>query len=432
MKAVDTTKRLVFWLIGWLVIGWSPIACVKPDDVLLGGTLDVVVVDGTLTNLIEEQLITLNRSRADPLTGRFGVLPITKAQVEVIVDSAEVVKAEETEDGIYRLPNDFRGQVGHAYQLRFTLNEGPRYVSSQQVMLPVSPIDKARVQFNPVSLPPGLYPTNFRAGYDAFVDTNDPPDQRNYYRWDWILYEKQKWCKSCYQSIYIDTMQTRYIQNGVVATMKQAIENCVNPLTVFSGWTFPNGDWYSDYLCRTPCWARIRNYNLNVFDDQLSNGGLLVGRKVAQVPLLTRQPALMQLRQSSLTAEAYRYFYLFQQQTQNTGGLADTPPTALVGNVRNVTNTRETVVGFFTASTVAVKEIWLNKKDATKLPLGAYDDAGNIVQDDDELFYALKVRLPTQGPEGPPFTPGSHGRFITAPCTPGPNQTPLKPEGWRD
>ncbi|WP_245564830.1 DUF4249 domain-containing protein [Spirosoma panaciterrae] len=432
MKVLGDNKWLCVRMMGWLVLGWLPMACVDPDDVLLRGTLDVVVVDGTLTNLVEEQLITLNRSRADPLTGRFGVLPLTKAQVEVVVDSAEVVKAEETEDGIYRLPGDFRGQIGHAYQLRFTLSNGAHYVSSQQVMLPIASIDGASVQFNPISLPPGLYPTNFRAGYDAYVDTNDPPGQRNYYRWDWILYEKQKWCKSCYQQIYIDTVQTRYGQNGVVSTIKEAIEDCVNPLTVFTAFGFPNGDWYSDYLCRTPCWARIRNYNLNVFDDQLSNGGLLVGRKVAQVPLLTRQPALLQLRQSSLTADAYRYFYLFQQQTQNTGGLADTPPTALVGNVRNVSNIREDVVGFFTASTVSEKQIWLDKKDATKLPLGAYDDAGTIVQTDDELFYALKVRLPMQGPEGPPFTPGKPGRFITAPCTPGPNQTPLKPEGWRD
>jgi hypothetical protein len=147
---------------------------------------------------------------------------------------------------------------------------------------------------------------------------------------------------------------------------------------------------------------------------------------------LTRQPALLQLRQASLTAEAYRYFYLFQQQTQHTGGLADTPPTALVGNIRNVANAREAVVGFFTASAVAEKQVWLDKKDATKLPLGAYDDSGTIVQEDDVLFYALKVRLPAQGPKGPPFVAGGAGRFITALCTPGPNQTPLKPEGWQD
>jgi hypothetical protein len=409
-----------------------PVACVDPDNTILHGTVDVVVVDGTITNLVEQQLITLNRSRADPLTGRFGVLPLTKAQVEVVVDSATVVKAEETEEGTYRLPNDFRGQVGHAYQLRFTLEDGTKYASNQQIMLPVASVDGLRVRFNPTSLPPGLYPTNFRAGYDAFVDTNDPAEQRNYYRWDWILYEKQKWCRSCYQSIYIDTIQTSYVRNGVLVSNRQAIENCVNPLLVFSGFSFPNGDWYADYLCRTPCWARIHNYNLNLFDDQLTNGGLLAGRNVAQVSLLTRQPALLHLRQSSLTADAHRYFYLFQQQTQNTGGLADTPPTALAGNVRNTANPQEKVVGYFTASAVAVKQVWLDKKDATTLALGSYDDSRTIVQGDDELFYALTVRLPTQGPEGPPFVPGGPARFITAPCTPGPNQTPLKPDGWRE
>lgn len=407
-------------------------ACVDPLDLTLRGTVDVVVVDGTITNRAEQQLITLNRSRADPLTGRFGVLPLTKAQVEVVVDSAAVVKAEETQDGTYRLPSDFRGQVGHAYQLRFTLPDGTRYVSNQQVMPPVPPIDGLRVRFNATSLPLGLYPANFRAGYDAFVDTKDPAGQRNYYRWDWLLYEKQKWCKSCYQSIYIDTVQTGYVQNGTLVYNREAVEDCGNPLRVFGGFSFPNGDWYADYLCRTPCWALIPNYTTNLFDDQLTNGGLLAGRSVAQVPLLTRQPALLQLRQLSLTADAYRYFRLFQQQTQNTGGLADTPPTALVGNVRNVINAREAVVGYFTASAVATKGAWLDKKDATTVALGSYDESGQIVQLDDELFYALKFRLPVLGPDGPPFVAGGPSRRITALCTPGSNQTPIRPDGWRD
>ena len=157
-----------------------------------------------------------------------------------------------------------------------------------------------------------------------------------------------------------------------------------------------------------------------------------MGRNVVQVPLLTRQPALLVLRQLSLTPDAYRYYDLFRQQTQNTGGLADTPPTALVGNVRNPANVREPVVGFFTASAVAINRTWLDKKDATSLPLGAYDDAGGVVQSDDELFFAQNHRAPTPGPLGKPFVPGRPGRNVTAPCIPGDDRTPIKPDGWRD
>ena len=401
-------------------------ACVDPLEVNLTGNVDVVVVDGTITNLAEPQIIRLNRSKSDPLTGRFGTLPITKATVNVIVDSTQTITCYETVDGTYQLPSDFRGQVGHAYQLRAQLRDGTRYESSVQIMPAVPAIDRLSAVFNATSLPLGLYPANFRAGYDVFVNTPDPPDQRNQYRWDWALYEKQKWCRSCYRGVYVDSVQQGSRQNGVLVVTQRAVEDCVEPFVK------PNTDFYSDYTCRTPCWEIIRNYRLSLFDDQLMNGVPLTNRNVAQVPLLTRQPALLELRQSSLTKDAYRFYELFQQQTQNTGGLADTPPTALVGNVRNRANDRESVIGFFTASAVTTSRYWLDKKDATRLPLGAYDDEGNILLGSDELFFSLIRRPPAPGPVGPPFIAGGPDRVITAPCIPGENRTPIRPEGWRD
>lgn len=413
-------------LLSCLALLVLPLACVDPEDLALRGTVDVIVVDGTLTNRIEPQIITLNRSKADPLTGRFGSLPIIKAKVEVVVDSAQTVTCHETVDGTYQLPSDFRGQTGHAYQLRVTLSNGSRYVSDQQIMPVVAPIEKLSVRFNPTSLPADQYPRRFRAGYDFFVTAKDPPEQRNYYRWDWKLWEKQKWCRSCYQGEYVDTVQQGYLRNGVYMFARQPVEDCVPPLVK------PTTEYHNEYICRSQCWDILRNYTLTIFDDQLTNGGLLSNRQVAQVPLFTRQPALVEIRQASLTAGAYRFYQLFQQQTQNTGGLADTPPTAVVGNVHNVANPREAVIGYFTASAVAATRHWLDKTDATTLSLGAYNEKGEIVQSDDELFFVQTTRLPTQGPEGLPFTPGGPKRYITALCLPADGRTPVRPDGWRN
>lgn len=206
----------------------------------------------------------------------------------------------------------------------------------------------------------------------------------------------------------------------------QAVNDCIEPKSK------PNADFYNDYTCRTPYWEIIHNYTLNLFDDQLTNGGVLANCNVAQVPLLTRQPALLELRQSSLTLDAYRCYELFRQQTQNTGWRVDPPPTALIGNVRNRANAREPAVGFFTASAVATSRYWLDKQDATRLLLGAYDDAGNIALGTDELFLSLVRRPPVPGADGPPLMAGGPERFITAPYIPSDSRTPLRPEGWRD
>ncbi|WP_179950488.1 hypothetical protein [Spirosoma aerolatum] len=54
-------------------------------------TVDMLVVDGTIISLAEPQIIQLNRSTADRLTGRFGSQSLTQAVVEVIVDSTQVI-----------------------------------------------------------------------------------------------------------------------------------------------------------------------------------------------------------------------------------------------------------------------------------------------------------------------------------------------------
>lgn len=415
-----------FWLTSPL---WLLFACVDQLPLTQPGTVDVVVVDATITNLAETQVIRLSRSRADPFTGRFGTVPLTKATVEVVEDSARAIRCQETVTGSYELPPTFRGQTGHAYQLRFELDNGVRYVSNQQIMPPISPIDDIRVRFTPQSLSGSRF-GGVRAAHDVYLTTQDPANSRNFYRWDWALYERQEWCRSCFQGVYAvyGILPKVYLFGSYFVSGTQLYEDCFTPPYDPQGPGVSGGNWYYDYSCRTQCWEIIRNYNLDLFDDKLSNGGLIAGRKVAQLPFLQRNGALATIRQSSLTSDAYQFYKLLQQQTQNTGGLADTPPTALVGNVRNRANDRENVVGFFTASGVSTYTHWLDRKDTSGPAPG--------------LFAALNdYREPDPEPS-PPYTGarpspriliwGGPPRVPTAVCVPSDSRTPFKPEGWRD
>ena len=418
----------------------SLLSCVDPEDLVLRGTVDIIVVDGTITNLAEPQVILLNYSRADRLTGRFGTLPITKAQVEVVMDSSVVIQAHETTDGRYQLPADFRGQIGHAYQLRFALSDGNRYVSAQQVMPAVPAIGKVSARFNLTSLSQATAIDGFfRAGHDLFVDFQDPIDQHNYYRWDWNLYEKQGWCRSCRQGVYAvnNILPHVYKDYRYYVSGNDLYEDCFVPVQTHDVGQPPlvTAPYVYEYVCRTQCWEILHNYEINVFDDQYSNGGLIVARPVAQIPYYTHEPCLVELRQAALTADAYRYYKLFQDQTQKTGGLADTPPTALAGNVKKIGSATATVVGYFTASAVSSFRYWLDRKDATGLPLGATDPNGPSGLPGAELFYALNLRQPKPEPTYPPpnvLIYGGPPRPPTALCIPSDSRTPYKPEGWRD
>jgi hypothetical protein len=432
------------------------LACVDPDTPELRATVDVIVVDGTLNDLPEPQLVYLNRSRADPKTGRFGSLPLTGLRVEVVVDSVQPVVFQEIAPGTYQSPAGFRGQVGHRYHLRFALENGARYESTPETMQAAPPIEALSARFNPRSLPPSVY-DGFTAAHDVTLTTTDPADRPNYYRWDWVLYEKQDWCRSCYQGVYAvyNILPHQYHldeENRInFVSGNQLFEDCFAPLTRFDdfievlGGANPKirlGDFTYDYPCRTRCWEIIRSSGLVLFDDQYTNGGrLTLPQPVARIPYFTRRPALVEIRQTALSREAYAFYKLVLDQTQNNGGLTDTPPVAPIGNVRNPANPRERVVGFFAAGGVSTRRLWLDRKDATGSSMGVYNaDDPSTLTDQDELFVALNKRRVS--PEPPPpymknrFPPailifGGPPRVPTAVCVPSLTRTPVQPEGWQ-
>ncbi|UFH52252.1 DUF4249 domain-containing protein [Spirosoma sp. KNUC1025] len=427
-------------------------ACINLEDISLQSTNDILVVDGTLTNRAEPQVIRLNRSRADRLSGRFQTFPITGATVEIVVDSSEQVTCHETQDGSYQLPSDFKGLVSHAYQLRFQLSDGTSYISTQQVMQPIPPITTVTAQFNPTSLS-SLQLTNYTAGHDLFIDSQDPVEQHNYYRWEWRLYERQSWCKSCRQGTYsyYKVLPGVYKDKDYFVTGTEPFEDCFTPPSGISqadpnAPVVPQGNWIYDYPCRNACWEIIYGYDQVVFDDVHSNGGLISRKPVAHIPFYDYQPALVDIRQLSLTADAYQYYKLFADQNQQSSGLADSPPTALGGNVHQVDRPQVALVGYFTVSAVSQVHYWLDRKDTQGLAYGATGSInttppkGSYVNSGDYLFYSLNGRQPNPEPS-PPLGEREKAKVRlwpnadrppTAPCLQSDNRTPYKPEGWRD
>src|SRR5919202_1107368 len=136
------------WYTGLLVSSLFA-ACVDRFEPAFNSTVDVVVVDGTITNLAEPQVIRLSRSKADPFTGRFGNTPLSKANIQVVVNGTEIITLKETTPGKYEGPAGFYGRVGSRYQLRFQLEDRTRYESSVETMPAVPDIELVRDKYNP-------------------------------------------------------------------------------------------------------------------------------------------------------------------------------------------------------------------------------------------------------------------------------------------
>lgn len=82
------------------------------------------------------------------------------------------------------------------------------------------------------------------------------------------------------------------------------------------------------------------------------------------------------IRQVSITAEAYRFLKLVKQQTEISGSVFDPPPATIRGNMISLDNPEETVLGFFMAGSETNRQIYINQEDLT------YAQLESIIPDD--------------------------------------------------
>lgn len=374
------------WFI--LVIGLWICSCVEPFEINFPQGKKILTVDATITDTADEQFFTITESE-----NRNSVVysfPIRQAKVEVVVNNAERVLLTERTPGIYALPMSFRLKVGNSYKLSFEKSDGTKYESGEEVMTSTPDIDRVYDEFK-------VEGKETQVGYDPasyiYLDTTDPADEKNNYVWTWRLWEKQIICKSCHGSrFYVEPLPEG----------KCLIEEKFKDVPYF------------DYACSGNCWDIFYNTTVNVFSDVFSNGKPIIGRLIAKIPYYSKDGALLEIKQQSVSAAAYRYLKLLVDQAQNTGSLVDTPPAAVIGNIKNVTNPSEEIAGFFMVSGVRSIRYWLNRQSARETNAVPTGIIGH------QIHYE-----PNSEPPEPPRPP-------MAPCIPGKYRTNMKPKGWID
>ncbi len=378
--------------------------CIDAYDPTLALNANLVVVSSIITNLNETQTVSLSRSRSSTDSANVST-PIQRASVTILVNGTTPISLLETQPGVYSCPADFRGKAGNTYQLRFRTQEGASYESSVETMVSAPAILKTYDQFNPQGPKKTANGLNIPAN-DVYIDFQDPAGERNFYLWRWRLYEQQTWCATCQQGRYV------VVDVGPVGSGPLNVIGCVRDTTLSSFQLL-------DYPCRGLCWDIFYNTDVDIFSDVYTNGQAQIGHKIASIPIYQRDPALIAVEQLSLSANAYRYYKLFADQVQNTGTLADSPPAPISGNIKNMTNTQENIVGYFSAASVAVSNHKIKRQDVTS---GMFEG----------LFYAIngrEPRLESSFPGNPsPFGTSS----ASSVCVPGRTRTDQLPPGWNE
>ncbi|MFT4734639.1 MAG: hypothetical protein ACI9DJ_001946 [Algoriphagus sp.] len=337
------------------------LACVDTYDVNIVGSRKYLIVEGTITNIFDEdQTIRIFETddQSDFISTDFTktifsknneAVPVENALVRVVENGSVEYSLNELFPGFYAMPNNFLAKVGNGYQLKFRTKEGISYASSIEMMKPVPDVANYEIRFNPVGVKKTRLFNIRTPTHDFYLDFNDPADEVNFYSWSWTDYEIQNVCHTCKQGLYFPADEAGGLP-----------ERCETKTSF-------NVNTSYDYKCQSLCWEIYDGDDITIFSDIFTNGQLQKNKLVAQVPAFQSNSCLVTIQQKSLTPGAFRYLKLIEDQSVNSGSLADTPPAPIKGNVLNVDAKEELILGYFTAS--AVKEVrhMLNRRDAPNL-----------------------------------------------------------------
>jgi len=364
--------RLLIWLHLFVLY-----ACVETYDVSYHLDAELLTVEGFVT---DEAATVISISKSKSLAGNYYSVPLTGCIVELVVGDGTIVPLKESVEGMYSAGSSFQGKVGQTYQLRFRTPEGKQYESTKELLNPVADVKKIYQELDQNGLLDKTGKRVVGSTVDIFLDFDDPKESKNYYLWRWKHYEEQPVCITC--------------DGGRLVGGTCVKINSRNPPTY-------------DYPCDKACWEVFYNPDILIFSDELSNGLSVRGKLIAKIPYHSSKGCLLEVEQIGITREAYLYYKLLRDQNQNTGTLTDTPPAPMIGNLRNVNDADEAVIGYFGAASSRLTRYWVNRSSYTN---------ATVVS-----LLGREINLENTSPFPPP----------TYPCVISKSRTPIRPEGWQ-
>ena len=286
--------------------------CLDPYAPPVGSdNVNFLMVDG----FMDQQSARIQLSRAIPLSAPEDVYPAESgAEVAIETESGRSISVPEVNPGDYQL-NGLQLNPASQYRLRIRTIAREEYLSDF-ISLKASPaIDSVTWRAEP-------------EGVTIFVHTHDPLNQTRYYQWS---FEETWEYRSRIFSAYKIVNGTAILRNA-----DEDIHTCWNAQPSSQIFTTSTDKLKEDV---------VKNFPLAF----LAKGSRKISRKYSIL-----------VQQRALSLEAFEYYEQLKKNTENLGTLFDPMPSQLVGNVFNVNDATEPVLGYFAGGTVTEKRIFIN------------------------------------------------------------------------
>lgn len=359
---------------------------VRPEYDFIDG---LIFIDAIASTSLDASFVKISQSVV--LNGRNHNEFVEGAIVVFVnTETNDLVYLNEEEE-IYVPPGNFIVNEGEIWELDITLSDGKKYRSLPEKVLESIEINNVKATYNPELLYDDAL-GEYVPGHSILVDFNDPSEE-NFYYWSFRSFEKINYCERCGNSIF---------RNGFCES---------NPPGA-------NRKEHYDYSCESECWLIRRSQNIKIFSDEFSNGLSITSLPIADVLLHTKQNISIEIQQFAISNSAYKYYKVLKDIIDNNGSFNAPPAAPFIGNIFNVDDEDEYVLGRFTASATTTRSIFIDRSSITE-----------------EAIEPLKRRLIESCTEVCPPSECLSGpcrEIRTAPCTENHNRTSIKPQEWVD
>ncbi len=355
-----STLSVIFFIFNSCVQPYTPPEITAPDSYL--------VVDGSL-NVSPLATSQIKLSRTQNLNQNDPPEAVQEAAVDVEGDKGSKFTFTETQPGTYTLlPVTYA--ENEKFRLHIKTKEGKEYVSLYVPAMQTPAIDSVTYRIAPD-----------KSGVQINVNTHDPLNKTRFYRWNFEeTWEYQMPLYSAYEVI-----------NRKVRARTEDINTC---------------------------WSTRKSTQITVATSIKLSKGIIRDVPITFVPVFgdkLRIKYSILVRQYGISQNEFEYWSALSNTNEVTGGLFDSLPEQVTGNITCVNDPNEIVFGFFSASSLAEKRMFIAERlggrtllDNTCAPLDTLPESEAIRMFEAESHLIL-IEFPVPGSNTPWYTTGSPG-----------------------
>ena len=316
-----------------LLFVWLLTSCIDRISLETEGTVDLLVIEGSINNGPGPYTVTIRRS-GDFSEDQLAIAdPVTGAQAQIIAETGEFSSMVEVSPGVYETDDlNFLGTPGNTYHVEVTLANGKTYHSIPEKLLPVPPIEaitfeifKGEVLNNKNVILERNF-IRFKAG------ARIPEDPENRYL-KWNFFGEYEFVEIPDPSSPLDVVQKCYL-------------------------------------------PEVLDLNRVVIFDGKDNGGETFTQEVfvKELDYKFHTTYCFHLYQQSLTFEAFEFWELVENLVNRSGSLFEVPPGRVRGNIINPNEPNEEVLGYFYATSIDSMRLFVRNREIEDIVIPNFCD----------------------------------------------------------